>query len=294
MEHLSIGDFARASGLTPKALRLYDELGLLPPHHVDPFTGYRWYTPAQLGRAGLVARLRLVGMPLARIRAVTDLPPHAAAREVEAYWRQEEADLASRRAVVSALVADLRSRETSMTTPTSTLRFRSAVRLGQGARPAQQDAAFAGTTCLAVADGFGPDDGPAHLALAGLAALDLPARPDLPAAARLDEVLDDAVRALAARSPRPDPEGTTLTAVLLDGDQLHTLHVGDSRLWLVRDGATLLTTDHTMVTGLVAEGRLTDEEARLHPHRTLLNRVLDARGADADRLTGRVSPADAS
>ncbi len=68
MEHLSIGEFARTSGLTPKALRLYDELGLLTPTRVDPFNGYRWYAPEQLDRARLVARLRLIGMPLARIR----------------------------------------------------------------------------------------------------------------------------------------------------------------------------------------------------------------------------------
>ena len=48
---LSIGAFARATRLTPKALRLYDELGLLPPAFVDPVSGYRFYDPAQLGRA---------------------------------------------------------------------------------------------------------------------------------------------------------------------------------------------------------------------------------------------------
>ena len=65
MARLSIGEFARVSGLTPKALRLYDELGLLPPADVDPRSGYRSYDPAQLGRARLVAWLRGLGMPLA-------------------------------------------------------------------------------------------------------------------------------------------------------------------------------------------------------------------------------------
>ena len=45
---LTIGAFARAAGLTPKALRLYDELGVLPPAAVDPESGYRLYDPAQL------------------------------------------------------------------------------------------------------------------------------------------------------------------------------------------------------------------------------------------------------
>lgn len=65
-ELMTIGDFARAAGLTAKALRLYDDLGLLRPARVDAGSGYRRYVPAQLERARLVARLRLLGMPLAR------------------------------------------------------------------------------------------------------------------------------------------------------------------------------------------------------------------------------------
>jgi hypothetical protein len=49
MTLLTIGEFARASGLTPKALRLYDDLGLVVPTEVDPNTGYRRYAPEQLG-----------------------------------------------------------------------------------------------------------------------------------------------------------------------------------------------------------------------------------------------------
>ena len=67
---LTIGEFARASRLSAKALRLYDELGLLRPARVDPDSGYRFYEPAQLERARLVAWLRRLGMPLARIRGV--------------------------------------------------------------------------------------------------------------------------------------------------------------------------------------------------------------------------------
>ncbi|MFD0854642.1 helix-turn-helix domain-containing protein, partial [Actinomadura adrarensis] len=69
----TIGAFARASRLSPKALRLYDDLGLLPPAHVDPSTGYRFYDPSQLERARLVAWLRRLGMPLARIWHVCEL-----------------------------------------------------------------------------------------------------------------------------------------------------------------------------------------------------------------------------
>jgi DNA-binding transcriptional MerR regulator len=53
MSLLTIGAFARASRLSPKALRLYDDLGLLRPVEVDPASGYRFYDPAQLDRARL-------------------------------------------------------------------------------------------------------------------------------------------------------------------------------------------------------------------------------------------------
>lgn len=74
MELMAIGAFARASRLSAKALRLYDELGLLPPAYVDPASGYRFYDPAQLEQARLVAWLRRLGMPLARIRVIAGLP----------------------------------------------------------------------------------------------------------------------------------------------------------------------------------------------------------------------------
>jgi protein phosphatase len=74
---MTSGAFAQASGLSRKALRLYDELGLLHPARVDPDTLYRFYHPGQLEQARLVAWLRRLGMPLAVIRSVSGLPPPA-------------------------------------------------------------------------------------------------------------------------------------------------------------------------------------------------------------------------
>jgi len=65
---VSIGEFSRLSRLSPKALRLYDDLGLLVPDHVDAATGYRWYADTQLDQARVVALLRRIGVPLAQIR----------------------------------------------------------------------------------------------------------------------------------------------------------------------------------------------------------------------------------
>ncbi len=70
MDQMSIGEFARRSRLSAKALRLYDQLGLLPPARVDEDSGYRFYEPGQLGQARLIAALRQLQVPLAEIKAI--------------------------------------------------------------------------------------------------------------------------------------------------------------------------------------------------------------------------------
>ncbi|MEY9835261.1 MerR family transcriptional regulator [Streptacidiphilus sp. EB103A] len=107
MELWTIGAFAKAARLSPKALRLYDELELLVPAHTDPVSGYRRYSQDQLARARLVARLRRIGMPLARIREVCDLPRGEAAKAVAAYWDEVEAGQRERRDIVRFLVDTL-------------------------------------------------------------------------------------------------------------------------------------------------------------------------------------------
>src|SRR5262245_8946265 len=67
-ELLTVGQLARRSGLTPKALRHYDRIGLLRPARVDP-PGPRLYDPAPGQQAELVARLRAVDLPVERARA---------------------------------------------------------------------------------------------------------------------------------------------------------------------------------------------------------------------------------
>ena len=101
---LTIGEFARASGLTAKALRLYDELELLTPAEVNPSNGYRYYAPEQVEQARLVARLRSAGVPLPRIAAIIGAStPPAAADEVLSYWRDVEAQ--TRRPARSSLLS---------------------------------------------------------------------------------------------------------------------------------------------------------------------------------------------
>ena len=111
---MGIGEFARRSLLSPKALRLYDELGLLRPASVDPDTGYRWYADSQLDSASLIAALRQVGVPLAQIKVLTGLPPDEAARQLSAYWSQAEADHAARRTLAGHLVDQLTGKRSVM------------------------------------------------------------------------------------------------------------------------------------------------------------------------------------
>src|SRR6202453_1741780 len=111
---MSIGEFARLSRLSAKALRLYDELGLLPPAEVDPDSGYRWYTAGQLDNARLVASLRRIGVPLAQIRLILSVEPEAAAAQVGAYWSGTEADHAARRDLAGYLVDRLAGKRNVM------------------------------------------------------------------------------------------------------------------------------------------------------------------------------------
>ena len=68
-ELITVGQLARRVGLTAKALRHYDRVGLLAPALVDPGTGYRFYGPDQVAHARLVQLLRSVDVPLEQVRA---------------------------------------------------------------------------------------------------------------------------------------------------------------------------------------------------------------------------------
>ncbi|MEV4756410.1 MerR family transcriptional regulator [Micromonospora sp. NPDC049559] len=116
----SIGEMARASGLSVSALRFYDQAGVLVPAAVDPETGYRWYDPAQLGPARLVASLRRVGMPLAQITELLARWPDAPAvrRLLDAHLRRLEEGLADARRELSRVHGLLDQAEQPAAPPT--------------------------------------------------------------------------------------------------------------------------------------------------------------------------------
>lgn len=116
----SIGETARASGLSVSALRFYDGAGVLVPAMVDPATGYRWYADHQIRSARLVAGLRRVGMPLADIaRALGHLDePDAVRRLLAAHLRRLEDGLTDARRELSRIHALLDSEEIAMNATT--------------------------------------------------------------------------------------------------------------------------------------------------------------------------------
>ena len=99
----------------------------------------------------------------------------------------------------------------------------------------------------------------------------------------LVELLEEANRRIWERSvadPQTTGMGAVATVALVERGDVAIGHVGDSRAYLLRDGElTQVTTDHTFVEYLVETGRLTREQARRHPQRSVLLRVLgDAEG----------------
>lgn len=114
---------------------------------------------------------------------------------------------------------------------------------------------------------------------------------------RLAEVAQAANRAVFSKASG-DPElarmGTTLTAAMARDGRLFIAHVGDSRCYRLRDGRLdQLTVDHTLVGEFVREGRITEEQARTHPQRSIITRALGVEPAvPIDSITLEVANGD--
>lgn len=108
---ITIGVFARASGLTPSALRFYDDCGLLSPAYTDPATGYRYYSGDQRERASTIRRLREIDVPLEAVTRILSAGGDAAVRLLDEHVRllRERADTAA--AVAASLGAALTAGE---------------------------------------------------------------------------------------------------------------------------------------------------------------------------------------
>jgi DNA-binding transcriptional MerR regulator len=101
---LTVGDFARITHLSVKTLRHYHEVGLLEPATVNPGTGYRYYSAAQVPTAQVIRRLRDLEMPVSQVKEVLDAPDAPARNAlIAAHLGRLEDELAQTRAAVESL-----------------------------------------------------------------------------------------------------------------------------------------------------------------------------------------------
>jgi protein phosphatase len=165
--------------------------------------------------------------------------------------------------------------------PTTPLHLRFAAISDVGrVRKDNQDSGYAGPWLLTVCDGVGGaarGDIASSTAVQQLRRLDEPPTDDLlgQVAGALHRA-HDRIGELVDEEPSLSGTSTTATVALFDGERLGLGHVGDSRAYLYREGEiTQLTKDHTFVQSLIDEGRISEDEARVHPHRNLILKALD-------------------
>lgn len=172
---------------------------------------------------------------------------------------------------------------------TLTLRFGAVSDIGR-TRKKNDDSAYAGPHFVMVADGMGgaaAGDVASAVAVHTMQRLDGPPPEDmLEALAGAVHRANERLAELIEEDAAVEGMGTTVTAVLFDGTRIGVAHLGDSRGYLWRDGELLrITHDHTWVQSLMDDGRITEDEAKVHSHRSLLLKVLDGRHDSAPDLT---------
>ncbi|UOE43437.1 Stp1/IreP family PP2C-type Ser/Thr phosphatase [Agromyces larvae] len=148
-------------------------------------------------------------------------------------------------------------------------------------RQNNQDSGYAGHRLFFVADGMGGHAGgdvASAIATHRIAEADTDYPNSLEASAALEGALLAANRNITetvADHSELTGMGTTVSSMLLQDDRVVIAHIGDSRIYLLRSGElSQITTDHTFVQRLVDAGRITAEEAMVHPRRSVLMRVL--------------------
>jgi protein phosphatase len=149
-------------------------------------------------------------------------------------------------------------------------------------RSNNQDSGFAGAHLFLVADGLGGHAGgdvASAIAAKEMAALDVPptSSPEATTNTLRTAILETNAKLRGTVKDRPELAGlgTTFTGFIPVGDRLALAHIGDSRLYLLRDNhLQQITKDHTFVQRLVDSGKITEEEAKTHPRRSVLMRVL--------------------
>ena len=157
-------------------------------------------------------------------------------------------------------------------------------------RRGNEDAYFARSPLFAVADGVG---GAQAGEVASQLAVEVLEKGLPEGAGSIEERLiarveeaNSRIAELAQADERRAGMSTTLTLAYVGEEEVAVVHVGDSRLYRLRDGAfERLTDDHTLVDELVRSGKLTQQEAEQHPQRSIITRALGSEGIEADSRT---------
>ena len=148
-------------------------------------------------------------------------------------------------------------------------------------RSSNQDSGYAGVNLFFVADGMGGHAGgdiASAITAQHVATADEPVENSQQAEQKLIDYIWQANQKLSASVAEHSDlagMGTTFSGMLVHGTSVSIGHIGDSRIYLARDGVVKqITTDHTFVQRLVDTGRISEEEALVHPRRSVLMRVL--------------------
>jgi serine/threonine protein phosphatase PrpC len=164
-------------------------------------------------------------------------------------------------------------------------------------RTANEDSYYARAPVFAVADGMGG-------AQAGEVASRIAAESFEPAERggkapeaflrAIAETANERIHSLAEDDSSRSGMGTTLTAAMVEGDEVAFAHVGDSRAYVWRDGELrLLTSDHSLVEELRRQGRISDAQAEDHPQRSIITRALGPESqVEIDTLSFSARPDD--
>jgi PPM family protein phosphatase len=158
-------------------------------------------------------------------------------------------------------------------------------------RKNNQDSGYASPHLLAVADGMGgaaAGDVASAVAINSMRKIEAPTKGQ-----QMLDVLADAIHDANARIAELiesdvslEGMGTTLTGAMFDGAEFGLAHIGDSRAYMFRDDRLeRLTHDHTWVQSLVDDGKISEAEAIMHPHRSLLLKVLNGQPTNDPDLT---------
>jgi PPM family protein phosphatase len=161
-------------------------------------------------------------------------------------------------------------------------------------RDGNEDAFLNEAPLFAVADGMGGHQGGEVASRLALDTLDGLFRRHRGGLADHVREANRAVYERSARDAAVAGMGTTLTVAVAETDRLRLAHVGDSRAYLLRRGSLrLLTQDHTLVHRMIERGEITEEEAQVHPHRSMLVRSVGTEpNVDVDEVVVDVEDGD--